>query len=362
MNDNNKLTGLEYGIFVYFIMRATSLGICINSYLYNAGVDGYLCPIIGTIIGIIPLLILIKIFNYKPALNINEKNVQLFGKIVGNIINMILILFFIFFGIIIMWNLINFIGSQYLYKTPGVYISIIFAISFLYISSKNINVISRVSNILFYTSLLIFIVSFFGLVNQIKFDNLLPFLEYGLKGPLIGGINHLIYTVFPLFILLIIPKNSIRDNNKISKKILLFYFIANISKIIVITFLISIFGIDLATLYEYPEYVILRRISTQGFFQRFESILAIQWIFDIFIMLTLIFYYIKTSFKNIFKVKSENIILPLIIPFICIINNFIFKNNTVGTLFTLNYLPIIISIVLIPVIIVILIKIVLQKK
>lgn len=358
----NKLTSLEYSIFIYFIMRSTSLGICMNSYLYSAGVDGYLCPIIGAIIGIIPLLILIKIFNYKPELNINEKNIQLFGKIIGNIINIVLILFFIFFGIIIMWNLINFIGSQYLYKTPGIYISIMFAISFLYISYKDINVISRVSNILFYTSILIFIISFLGLANQVKFDNILPFLEHGLKGPLIGGLAHVAYTIFPLFILLIIPKNSIRDNNKINKKILLFYLIANASKIIVIIFLISIFGIDLATLYEYPEYVILRRISTQGFFQRFESILAIQWIFDIFIMLTLIFYYIKTSFKDVFKVKNDNIILLLIIPFICIINNFIFKNNTVGTLFTLNYLPTIIATILIPIIIIILAKTVLQKK
>ena len=63
MKKVNEISCFEYGILIYFIIRSMSLGISINSYIHIGGVDGYLSPIIGMIIGIIPLYIFLKIFN-----------------------------------------------------------------------------------------------------------------------------------------------------------------------------------------------------------------------------------------------------------------------------------------------------------
>ena len=55
----------------------------------------------------------------------------------------------------------------------------------------------------------------------------------------------------------------------------------NYSKLCVfaIPFLVmSVFGVELATLYQYPEFQILRRVSLGGFIERVESTLSIQWI------------------------------------------------------------------------------------
>lgn len=358
----NKISSFEYGILVYFVIRSMSLGISINSYLYHAGVDGYMCPIIGFIIGFIPIYLIIKILNYKPELNINEKIKYLFGKKIGTFINIILGLFFIFFTTIIIWNLINFIGSQYLYKTSTTYIAIFLCICFLYISCKNIQVIARETNILFYVSVILFAICSISLGTQAKMDNLMPFLEFGFKGPIIGGIMHMIYSILPLFILLSIPKSSVKNPNNLNKNIIIFYIIGNLAKFVVIFLLISVFGIDLATLYEYPDYVLLRRISTGGFFQRFESLLAVQWFFDIYILITLLFYYIKNCYKSIFNVKNENLIVIFLLPIICLTNSMIFKNNTAGSLFILDKFPIIISIFLITIPIIIFITMKIKKN
>ena len=104
---------------------------------------------------------------------------------------------------------------------------------------------------------------------------------------------------------------------------------------------------DLAKLYEFPDFVLLRRISTTGFFQRFESILATQWIFDLFIMISMCFYFAKSSYKHLFKNKYDNYFILVIIFTICIIcSNFLFKSNTIGDNFILYKLPFILGIFL----------------
>lgn len=362
MKTINKITCFEYGILIYFVVRSMSLGISMDSYIHIGGVDGYLSPIIGTIVGIIPLFIFIKILNYKPELNIFEKVDFIFGKKIGILINLILTGTVFFLITMVFWNLLNFIGSQYLYRTSILYVAILFGICLIYTCTKKINVLARTSNILFYISLVIFLICSFGLIKSVNFSNLLPFLEFGIKNPLLSGLAHVCYSVLPLFILLLIPKNNIRNNRNLTKTIIFFYIFVNIGKFITILFTISTFGIDLAKIYEFPDFLLLRRISTTGFFQRFESILATQWIFDIFIMLSLCFNFIKYSYKHLISNKCENIFISIIIFSSCIIcSKFLFKSNTVGDEFILYYLPYILAILLFIIPLIIFIKLKIKK-
>lgn len=359
MKKVNEISCFEYGILIYFIIRSMSLGISINSYIHIGGVDGYLSPIIGMIIGIIPLYIFLKIFNYKEELNIYEKIDYLFGKKIGSIINIILSLFIFFLILIAFFNLINFISSQYLFRTSNLYVAILFGICFIYTCTKKINVLVRAANLLFYISVIIFLICVMGLIGNIRIDNIKPFLEHGIKPPLISGISHVAYTILPLFILLMIPKKRIKNSNNINKFIIIFYLIANIGKFTTTFYTISSFGIDLAKLYEFPDFVLLRRISTTGFFQRFESILAIQWIFDIYMIISLCFFYLKFAYKHMINNKYDNKFITITILISCVIcSNFLFKSNTSADTFILYYLPFILGIFLflIPLIIFIRIK------
>lgn len=343
----NKITCFQYGILIYFIIRSMSLGISMNSYIHIGGVDGYLAPLIGMIIGFIPLYIFIKLLNYKPELNIYEKFDYLFGKKFGKIINIIIDGTIIFLTCIVFWNLLNFIGSQYLFRTSTLYVAIIFGICFIYTCTKSLNTLVRTSNILFYLSIIIFLICALGLIGNAKLTNLLPFLEHGIKNPILSSLAHVAYSILPLNLLLFIPKNDIQNNKKLTKTIIFFYVFANIGRFIVIFYVLSVFGIDLASMYEFPDFVLLRRIATTGFFQRFESILATQWIFDSFMMLSICFHFIKYSFKNITKFKYDNIFISILIIIICFISsNHLFKSNTSGDNFILYKLPFVMLVIL----------------
>ena len=147
------------------------------------------------------------------------------------------------------------------------------------------------------------------------------------------------YTILPIFVLTIIPKNKIDNNRKFEKRLIIFYILFNLINFTVLFNVISVLGIDLASLYQYPDYHVLRRISIGGFIERIESLLAIQWMFCIYMMLILCFNYIITSLNDTFKFKKTkffNFIIPIITIALSLI---VFKNNTIANNFIVYIYP-----------------------
>lgn len=343
----DKLQFAEIGTLIYFIVRSSFIGIAIDNYLHFAKVDSYLSIIIGIIIGFIPLLIIIKISNIDKKKNIHEIIDLVLGSKIGKIISFILLLFTFFYASILFYDLINFISSEYLYKTPSILIGIMVLIPIIYLLTKGLRTLCRTSIILFILSIILYLFSIIGLIPNFEITNLLPFLENGLKGPMIGSIHFVAYEVLPLFILGIIPKENYEGKKSNDKKIIITFLIISILTLVSIVFVIGVLGIDLSLLYQYPDYHMLRRIQVGGFIQRTESILAIQWVLCLFMMLAFCMYYcLKTSIHLFPKMKVKIFKgLEFLIPIsMLLVASWLFRNNTQFVNFTLHQFPTIIYI------------------
>jgi len=353
---NSTIRNLEINILMLFIMFSSIIGIALNAYITTCYNDAWFAPLIGMFIGIIPILINLYIINYKTNLDINEKNNFLFGKF-GKIINLLLALCITFNAIIDYYNLTNFVSSEYLYNTPQVFISLIFSIPILYLFIKDIRVICRVGNILFFMAIFVYFVSLFGLISQVKLDNLMPILRHGIEPTIIGAFKHVSYIVLPTFILTIIPKDYIRDNKKFNKRFMITYIISSILTLIVTFVVMGVFGAELSILYQYPIFNILKRISFIEIFARVESLLAIEWIFYIFLSIVVCYYYLRKTIENTFNIKNKLFYIILIF-IILYLSPKIFYNSTTALYFVQNIYPLIngIFLFIIPLIIAITIK------
>lgn len=339
----NRLQFIEIATLIYFFIRAVYIGIGIDSYLYYAKVDSYLSIIIGSIIGLVPLIMTIKIMNIRKDKNIHQIIEELLGKKFGKLISSLLLGFTFFFATVTFYDLVNFIASEYLYKTPPLLIGIIIIIPVIYILSKGLKTICRTSIILFILSIILYSFSMIGLIPNFSVTKLLPFLENGIKGPLIGSIHHIAYAVLPLFILTIIPKQDFEQGKKVDKKIIIVQLIVTLLILISLCNVIGVLGIDLALLYQYPDYHMLRRIQVGGFIQRTESILAIQWLICLFMMIVFCMYYcIKTMsiLTPKWKKKYDRIFQSLFPIAMLILSRNIWRNNTAFVHFTIHYFPI----------------------
>jgi spore germination protein KB len=332
----------EFCAMMSFMMLSCFLGIGAESCLLISGIDYWLVPILGTIIGFPILLIYLSLFNKNKSLPDLMKST--FGNKIGNILNILLLLCSITFNLVTFWNLISFVTSQYLYETPSWFITLLFTITAIYLLTKSERVIFRTSFMLFYIAIFLYLISFFGLSLQVKITNIMPFLEYGITPVLKGIYTYISYMILPIFFLLIIPKKNI-ENNKLNKAIIITYFITNLAIFLIMFIVISVFGIELTKLYQYPAYQILKRVFIGGFIERMENTIAINWIIILFISSLFSYYFTKEMIKKIFNFKE--IIIYILLVIIMFYSQYIFKNNTIGEDIFLRIYPIILGIFLI---------------
>lgn len=322
----------ELSITSYFLIKGSFIGIAISNIITISKQDSWISIILGFILGFIPLLL----YSYfiDQNIRINDLIVKIFGKSIGNIILVLLLLFSIFFASINLWNLSNFIGYQYLYKTPTWIISVLFMIPVIYALYKNIKVIGRIHIIFFYLSLILVFITIIFIFTPFRIQDLLPSFEYGYIPILKGSLLSIGYNILPLFFLTIIQK----ENEKITKSLIKVYSFTYIILGIVMISTIGIFGYKLANLYQYPEYHLLKTINIGNFLKRLETPLSIQWLFDLLVSISIPIYFASTIIKENLKINKK--IIPLIIGIIIIIiSKNLFSSNTQAHTFLLNTYP-----------------------
>ena len=353
-----KVTNSEYAFLSSFLIRALFFGPAIFSILHFALQDGWISIIISFILSFVPLIIYYKLLNHNPSDNIVSLNNKL-GKL-GKIFNVILTIFVIFHASMILWNLTNFIYSQFLFQTPLLIIAMVLSISIFYISIKNLTTIARTGTVFFIISTILYAVAALSLIREFDFNGLKPIFNSGIIPILKGSFSSLGLNIFPLFIILIIPKNNIKNNDKIISSFFKVYIFRYLCMLSVLVICVAILGIELTNLYQYPEYHILKTINIANFFQRVESVLSVQWIFDAVMSIALCLYYVKESITKTFNLKNKfNLINIICIISILIIANYIFTSNTVAETFYKNIYPFLTSIffLIIPLIILIIVKV-----
>lgn len=352
-----KINSLELSSIFTLCIISSSIGLSLYTTIKMTGIDSYISVLIGALIGIIFLLIFFYIFNYESDKPIYEKNTHIFGKFFGNLLNIIIILLYLVIGGTILFNLSNFIVSQYLSDVPLLFILIILGAIIWYAVNKGIETIGRMSSLCIIVVLLFFIIGYVSIFKEIKLENIKPILEFGLKKPIIAGFINMLISLSPIYTILIFPKNNLVDKEKVTKYISIGYGVSAINLVILSFISNSILGKHLIKLYQYPGYISFKKISLFGFIDRIENFLSLHWILSSFVTLAMIMYYIKGTIKRKGNSKILNI---LIIGAAIGLSLKVFKNSTAFNNYIFKFYPYILS-VLFGIYIIIAISILLRK-
>ncbi len=334
--NKDKINCLQFASMMSMILVASFLGIGMFSVVKSAGVDAYISIIIAAIAGIFIMLSFFVIYDYKPELNVAEKFKNIFGKPLGTILNYLCLAIILFMGISAMFNLTTFITSQFLKATPPFLIGVCFCFLVILINIKGIETLSRTCLVLFSLCIILFLISVMGLVPEFDASNLKPYLEYGFKRPIVGAIYNFLFNLMPIYLLLIVPKDKLIKSENYRKYMWIFYILSFLFKLILVIITIGVLGIHLASIYQYPEYMVLKRIHIFTFIDRIENVITIQWLFGLFFNISFVVYYIANSIKPSHKSK----LLPIIITILIFLgSSYLFKNSTQFNDFTYNKVP-----------------------
>ena len=278
----------EWNILNFFNMQGLFLAIGFSKILISSKENFIFSILIGYILGMILLYFL----------DIKKKN---------NIFNIILYSIISVYALVI---LINMASTMYLNLMSKSMISIPLLLLMLYILNKKEIVLYRVSNIMIFINICIYL---FALICLIPYFDVSNFVYTNTKGfnVLTSGLN---YTILSTSIVLMT-----RENKKKDISLLKTYTLATIFLIIDCVMIYGIFSYPLISSIRYPEYVLLKKISIGDFIQNIENIVSFIWLFNIIISLL----YLSNSIKNCLKEKKLiNIIIPILFILASIINKY----------------------------------------
>lgn len=315
---NKKISGIQIGMLLYLICCSFYLGLNDVILLQKSGKQVLISMIVGTIIGLIPVFMYLKINDTLPKLNIYEKNKKIFGNIFGNIINILIMLSYMILLIIAIRAIVIFVTSKYLQVTPYILVGILVILTCFIICSKGVEVIARVSQLSFWASLILMIFIEVFLFKYIEIENILPIFTGNYVNSIIDGSIYYASSCGLLTILLLsISKSKIKNQKNYNKTIIIFYLLGSISLTIVMFFVVSCFGYKMGSLFRYPEYILLKKIGLLNSELHLENLLAFRWIFYMLGLAIISLYGVMCGIENFNKNLKIKNILSLISAAIC---------------------------------------------
>ena len=330
---NTKINKNSFSSLLFFITEPMFLHVGITEILNSSGNGSLYSILLGTIFSFLMFLLMLKIFDYEKDLNIFQKNEKLFKT--GKIINIFIVLLVLIYFIYQLWCINSYIQNKYLDSTPSFIIIGLFLIPVIWCANSNMKSISKISISVFMVSLFVIVFSFSNLIRSVEIDNFKPFFNTKIITILKDSLKFSSYFSTPIFMILVIPKNQIQDSKKINKNILIYFLLSILYLLLLFGFIIGIFGIDLAKLFSYPEYSLMKKINYFDFIQHVENISTISWFYTLFISSSLSLFFIKEYLKHINKYSIKKF---LIITLICFISSLcLFKNTTIGYNVVKNY-------------------------
>lgn len=365
IKSNNKISGFQIGVLSFFISCALFIGLGTTIIFEIAKQDAWVVTIASFLLSLIPIFIIIYIINYKPDKNIFEKNITLFGKTLGHFINLILVIYVALLGIIITCSITFYVVTQYLTRTPHFFLASLIIIPAIYAVIKGIETISRTSEILFFISAFLIFIILTSLLPLSNFIRLKPFFTSGFQGIGKGCLYFLSYLLTPMVTLLVIPKNKVESNQHYPKFLIGGIFWGIFVMFTVFTVSVGIIGIELSSLFRFPEYYTHKKISIGGAIDNIENFTSSHWFFNQFMLATLCIYFISEYIKSIFKIKKralKNILTILIGGLLIILSKYIFKDCTTSLQFMKNIFPFYFSLILFVILLLIALTIFIKSK
>ncbi|PFA14392.1 MULTISPECIES: spore germination protein [Bacillus cereus group] len=279
--------------------------------------DVWISVILGGIIAMGAGVIIVKLGQHFPGKTFYQYSQEIVGKWIGWLLSLLVVCYFLATSGFQIRSMAEVTSLFLLEGTPMWAIIMPFMWIGLYLIMGGINSIVRLFDIILPITILVFLlVSLLGL-GIFEIDNLRPVLGLGVT-PVLNGIKTttLAYTGPEIMLILLM---FMEQPNKAVKVILVGVSIPLIFYVITIVMVIGSLSVDGVVTRTWPTIDLMRSFEIPGLiFERFESLLLVIWIMQMFAIYTMSLYAAALGLAQLFK-KSIHPFMFGLLPIIYII-------------------------------------------
>lgn len=251
--------------------------------------DVWLTVILGGLIAMMAGVIMAKLNQRYPGKTFYQYSKELMGRWVGSLLSLPILVYFLLLSGFELRALADVTRMFLLDGTPSWAIMMSFIWVGMYLVLGGINPIARLFEIIFFVTVIIFILSISLGIQLIEWDNLRPVLGSGIM-PVIKGLDTTVFAYTGFEVILVISAFMDRPNQAVIG-VLIGMLVPFIFYIIAVIMGVGAFSINGVVTRTFPTLDLVRSFELRGvFFERFESLFLVIWLMQIFATYTICHY------------------------------------------------------------------------
>ncbi|WP_394557801.1 spore germination protein [Priestia aryabhattai] len=262
--------------------------------------DVWLTVILGGIVTMIAAIIMVKLSRKFPGKTFYQYSKEITGKWLSKLISLLMIGYFLLLGGFHARSLAEVNGYLLLEGTPTWAIIMPFMWISLYLIRGGINPIARLFEIIFPITVILFLLVAFMSMKIFEIDNLRPVLGSGVLPVLKGVKTTALAFTGPEVMLIILA--FMKEPHKAGKAVLVGITIPIFIYVITVVMVIGALSIDGVVIRTWPTLDLIRSFELTGLiFERFDSLLLVVWIMQMFASFTINHYAASLGLSQLFK-------------------------------------------------------------
>lgn len=305
---------LEKGRISSFQLSVLLVGFVLGSSIIitpggDAGHDAWIAIALGLMEGSLIALIftaLVLRFKDKTIIEIND---LVFGKVIGKLISVLFLWYFLHLGALVLNDYVHFFRLELYPATPRTVMLLIIMLVCASTVNRGIEALARCSLILVpLTISVIFLVTMF-LIPHFNLNNLMPILDLPI-GKLLWSAHSVASFPFAesvVFVMILAFLNKSEKGGRAVSKVLI---IAGLVLIIASIRNSAVLG-PMVAAYNYPSYQAVQVIDIRDIFTRLEILVAINFITMGFLKISVLLYGTVLGLAQVLNLQSYR---PIILP------------------------------------------------
>jgi spore germination protein len=251
--------------------------------------DVWISVILGGLIAIIAGVIIAKLSQQFPQKTFFQYSQEIVGKWVGGLFSLLIVCYFLLTSGFQLRSMAEVVRYLLLEETPIWAIMMTFMWVGLYLIMGGINPIARLFEIILPITILLFLLVAFMSLKIFEIDNIRPVLGTGFI-PVLKGVKTTTLAFTGPEILLVVMA-YMQNPNKAIKTVLVGVSVPLILYVITVVMVIGALSVDEVVTRTWPTLDLIRSFELTGLiFERFDSLLLVIWIMQIFTTFTISFY------------------------------------------------------------------------
>jgi spore germination protein KB len=293
----------------------------ISGFGAEAKQDAWITAILGMLGGICLFLIYHRLSLFYPDLPLTEYAKKILGPVVGRIVALLYVVYFLFNGSFVVRDFASMAVSFVFTQTPFLVIIALMLLSVLYVIGKGIEVLSRTAELFFSVLLLVTVTGLTSILTSgnVNLQNLRPLLEEGWLTVLRQSIPSTVVFPFGEIIVFLMLFPYVNKPQQVKKTVITGLLISGCFIAFVTILNVSVLGADLYTRTQYPLLTTSELIEGRALLERLDVLFLVTAIVGGFFRIGIYLYATLIGAATLFGIPSyRKLMIPVtMVMFIC---------------------------------------------